>query len=47
MPFDAMMVSAGVVAMFLLFAGVLLWADLQTRPDRLKADTNPQKRRSF
>jgi hypothetical protein len=29
--------------MFLAFAGVLLWGDLQTRPDRLKADS--QKRR--
>ena len=47
MPFDAMMVSAGVVVMFLAFAGVLLWGDLQTRPDRLKADSNAQKRRSF
>ena len=47
MPFDAMMVSAGVVAMFLSLAGVLLWADLQTRPDRLKADSTPPKRRGF
>ena len=47
MPFDAMLVSAAVTAMFLLLAGVLLWGDLRTRPDRLKADTNPQKRRSF
>jgi hypothetical protein len=47
MPFDAMMVSAGVAVMFLAFAGVLLWGDLQTRPDRLKADSNAQKRRSF
>ena len=36
MPFDAMVVSAAVVAMFLSLAGVLLWADFQTRPDRLK-----------
>lgn len=47
MPFDAMLMSAGVVIMFLVLAGVLLWADLRTRPDRLKADANPQKRRSF
>lgn len=33
MPFDAMMVSAGVAVMFLAFAGVLLWGDLQTRRD--------------
>jgi len=47
MPFDAMMVSAGVVVMFLAFAGVLLWGDYQTRPDRLKADSNPSKRRNL
>jgi hypothetical protein len=48
MPVDAMMVSAGVLLMFLLFAGVLLWGDYQTRPDdRLKADSNPSRRRSF
>lgn len=47
MPVDAMVVSAGVVAMFLLFAGMLLWGDFQTRPDRLKTNSNPQKRRSF
>jgi hypothetical protein len=47
MPFDAMLVSAAVVVMFLAFAAVLLWADFQTRPDRLKADTQSQKRRSF
>jgi hypothetical protein len=46
MPFDAMLVSAGVVIMFLVLAGVLLWGDLRTRPDS-KADANPQKRRSF
>jgi hypothetical protein len=47
MPVDAMVVSAAVVAMFLALAGVLLWGDLQTRPDRLKGDSNPPKRRSF
>ena len=45
MPFDAMIVSAGVVAMFLAFAVVLLWGDAQTRPDRLNADSSPEKRR--
>ena len=34
MPFDAMVVSVAVAAMFLAFAGVLLWGDFQTRPDR-------------
>jgi hypothetical protein len=47
MPFDAMLVSLAVLIMFLAFAGVLLWGDFQTRPDRLKANTNPQRRRSF
>ena len=47
MPFDALMVSVAVAVMFLVFAGVLLWGDLQTRPDRLKADSQSQKRRSF
>ena len=36
MPFDAMVVSAAVAAMFLLLAGVLAWGDYQTRPERLK-----------
>ena len=44
LPFDAMVVGAAVAVMFLAFAGVLLWGDFQTRPDRLKVDT--QKRRS-
>jgi hypothetical protein len=30
-----------------VFAGVLLWGDVQTRPDRLNADSDPQKRRGF
>jgi hypothetical protein len=47
MPFDAMMVGVAVAVMFLAFAGVLLWGDFQTRPDRLKADLQSQKRRSF
>jgi hypothetical protein len=43
MPFDAMLVSAAVVAMFAVFAAVVLWGDYQTRPDRLKATANHQK----
>jgi len=39
MPFDAMLMSATVVAVFLLFAGVLAWADYQTRPARLGASS--------
>jgi hypothetical protein len=47
MPFDAMVVSAAVLIIFLAFAGVLLWGDMQTRPDRLNSRSQPQKRRSF
>lgn len=36
MPFDAMIVSVAVVAVFIVFAAVLLWADSQTR--HLKRD---------
>jgi hypothetical protein len=43
MPFDAMLVSAAVVAMFVAFAAVLLWGDYQTRPDRLKAAASDRK----
>jgi hypothetical protein len=46
MPFDAMLVSVAVAIMFLTFAGVLMWGDFQTRPDRL-VDSQAQKRRSF
>ena len=31
MPVDSMIVSAGVVAMFALFAVVMLWVDYRTR----------------
>jgi hypothetical protein len=47
MPFDAMVMSAAVIVMFLVFAGVLLWGDAQTRSDRFKAGAGSQKRRSF
>jgi cytoskeletal protein RodZ len=43
MPFDAMVVSAAVVAVFVVFAAVLWWADRQTRPDRLQAGSKPAK----
>lgn len=36
MPVDSMLVSVGVIAMFTIFAVVLYWGDLQTRPDRLE-----------
>jgi Tfp pilus assembly protein PilV len=47
MPIDSMLVSAAVVAMFVIFAGVLAWADRQTRSlQHAPADSDP-KRRSF
>jgi hypothetical protein len=43
MPYDAMLVCAAVVAMFTVFAGVLLWGDFQTRssPRQAKAISEP------
>jgi hypothetical protein len=34
MPFDAMIMSVAVVAVFVAFAAVLAWADGQTRPSQ-------------
>jgi hypothetical protein len=34
MPLEAVMVSLGVVAVFVAFAAVLFWADSQTRPSK-------------
>jgi hypothetical protein len=45
MSFDAMLVSAAVIFMFVVFAGVLVWGDFQTRPVRQKAVALSQKRR--
>jgi hypothetical protein len=42
MPFDAMVLGAAVVAVFVVFAGVVAWGDYQTRPDHLK--TSSQRR---
>jgi hypothetical protein len=41
MPIDAMLVSAAVISMFLVFAGAVAWGEIQTRP----AVTFSQKRR--
>jgi hypothetical protein len=38
MPIDSMLVSAAVILMFLVFAGVLGWGDLQSR-GRLRTKT--------
>jgi hypothetical protein len=44
MPFDAMLVSAAVIAMFAVFACVLMWGDLQTRAAGQKAGAPSQER---
>lgn len=35
MPFDSIVVSVVVLVIFVVFAGVIAWADYQTRPERL------------
>jgi hypothetical protein len=47
MPLDSMPVSAAVIAVFVVFAAVLIWADFQTRPLRPRVVVHPQRRRSF
>jgi hypothetical protein len=44
MPIDSLIVSVCVVAMFVVFAAVLAWGDMQTRPRQL-ADQSAAKRR--
>lgn len=44
MPTDSLLVSVCVVAMFVVFAAVLFWGDLQTRPKQLD-DSSHAKRR--
>jgi hypothetical protein len=46
MPVDSMLVAAGVVLMFVVFAAVLAWGDSQTRPKQL-AQQASAKRRAF
>lgn len=36
MPFDAVLVSLAVIAVFVAFAAVVAWADAQTSPSTLK-----------
>jgi len=43
MPIDSILVSAAVVSVFVVFAGVLLWGNFQTE----SAGPAPQNRRSF
>lgn len=46
MPTDSLLVTVCVVAMFVVFAGVLFWGDLQTRPKQL-VDSSAAKQRAF
>ena len=46
MPVDSMLVAASVVIMFVVFAVVLAWGDLQTRTKQLAQQSN-DKRRPF
>jgi len=46
MPFDTMLVSAAVISMFVVFAGALMWGEIQTRPVHLAAVPQSQKRRA-
>lgn len=47
MPADAMMVSVGVLVVFVGFAAVLFWADQQSSSSEDKSDASGRKRRSF
>jgi hypothetical protein len=46
MPTDSLLVTLCVVAMFAVFAAVLYWGDLQTRPKQL-VNSSDAKRRAF
>jgi hypothetical protein len=46
MPTESIFVAVCVVAMFVVFGGVLLWGDLQTRHKDV-ADSSHGKRRAF
>lgn len=46
MPVESLLVTICVVAMFVIFAAVLYWGDMQTRSKQL-ADSSTAKRRAF
>jgi hypothetical protein len=46
MPVDAMVLSAAIVAVFVIFGSVLYWGERRTR-DLSNAETVTTKRRSF
>lgn len=47
MPVDSILISAAVVAMFVIFAGALYWAERQTRPTAHEAADRNGKHRAF
>jgi hypothetical protein len=47
MPIDSMLVSAAVVTMFIVFAGVLIWGERQSGAMRQEPADSPRKRRGF
>ena len=47
MPIDSILVSAGVVAMFVVFARALMWGDRQTKLAQQGLVIGTTKRRSF
>jgi hypothetical protein len=44
MPVNSILVASGVVVMFVVFAAVLIWGDLQTRPKKLAQQSNARRR---
>ena len=44
MPVDSMLVAASVILMFVAFAAVLMWGDLQTRPKQLAQQSSARCR---
>jgi hypothetical protein len=47
MPIDSILVSAAVLSVFVVFAGVLVWGNVQTDPARQGPVERSSKRRSF
>ena len=47
MPIDSILVSAAVVFVFAIFAGVLIWGDLVSEPKRQQPESRGKNRRGF
>ena len=47
MPVDSILVSAAVVSVFVIFAGVLIWGDFQSRSMRQHPVARNRKHRRF